>query len=235
MKKGLQRRQDILDAAEQLFYSKGYEATAVQDILDVLALSKGGFYHHFESKAQLLEAILAEKAQAMLARAEAALSGCAGSAADRLNVLFEHLGPWQQDERADYVLLLMQIAEREEGTALQDGLRRKTLDSALPVLSGIIRSGVAESTFFTPHPDTIGALILHLTLRLDDEILRLLARHSDPLPHILALLEVYRHAVERLLDAPFGTIVLHSLPAMSRLCDTVAAQRRRIGWQDLQP
>lgn len=48
MRKGDAKRQAILDVAEKLFYSKGYEATTVQDILDVLETSKGSFYHHFE-------------------------------------------------------------------------------------------------------------------------------------------------------------------------------------------
>ena len=39
MRKGDAKRQAILDVAEKLFYSKGYEATTVQDILDVLETS----------------------------------------------------------------------------------------------------------------------------------------------------------------------------------------------------
>ena len=50
MKKGDLRRQAILDTAEALFFERGYEETSVQDILDAMELSKGGFYHHFESK-----------------------------------------------------------------------------------------------------------------------------------------------------------------------------------------
>ena len=53
MRKGDEKRQAILDVAEKLFYTKGYEATSVQDILDVLDTSKGSFYHHFESKEQV--------------------------------------------------------------------------------------------------------------------------------------------------------------------------------------
>lgn len=50
MKKGDARRQQILETAERLFYQNGYENTSVQAILDEMNLSKGGFYHHFESK-----------------------------------------------------------------------------------------------------------------------------------------------------------------------------------------
>ena len=54
MKKGELRRQEILDTAERLFLSRGYEQTSVQDILDEMGLSKGGFYHHFDTKMALL-------------------------------------------------------------------------------------------------------------------------------------------------------------------------------------
>ena len=50
LKKGDARRGELLAAAEKLFYTKGYENTSVQDILDAVGFSKGGFYHHFDSK-----------------------------------------------------------------------------------------------------------------------------------------------------------------------------------------
>ena len=47
MRKGDARREQILRTAEALFYAQGYEQTSVQDILDAIGISKGGFYHHF--------------------------------------------------------------------------------------------------------------------------------------------------------------------------------------------
>ena len=49
MKKGDARREELLATAERLFCTKGYEKTSVQDILDEMGFSKGGFYHHFDS------------------------------------------------------------------------------------------------------------------------------------------------------------------------------------------
>ena len=50
MLKGDLRKQAILDAAEALFFEKGYAASTIQDILSALGCSKGSFYHHYESK-----------------------------------------------------------------------------------------------------------------------------------------------------------------------------------------
>ena len=48
----------ILDAAQKLFLEKGYEDTTIQDIVDHLGgLSKGAIYHHFKSKAEIIDAV----------------------------------------------------------------------------------------------------------------------------------------------------------------------------------
>ena len=62
MLKGELRRQAILDTAETLFFEKGYAAATIQDFLDRLECSKGSFYHHFESKLQVLTELCRQKA-----------------------------------------------------------------------------------------------------------------------------------------------------------------------------
>src|SRR4029079_19565362 len=52
------KRNQILDVAQRLIYTKGYEQMAIQDILDELQISKGAFYHYFDSKPALLEALI---------------------------------------------------------------------------------------------------------------------------------------------------------------------------------
>ena len=47
-------RQEILRAAARLFQQQGYDATSMNDVAAALNLSKGGLYHHFQSKDQIL-------------------------------------------------------------------------------------------------------------------------------------------------------------------------------------
>jgi AcrR family transcriptional regulator len=50
-------RQALLDAATELFGTAGFDATSVQSIVERAQVTKGGFYHHFESKQALLHEI----------------------------------------------------------------------------------------------------------------------------------------------------------------------------------
>jgi AcrR family transcriptional regulator len=54
-----QPRQEILRTAARLFQQRGYDATSMNDVAAALKLSKGGLYHHFESKDEILFQIMA--------------------------------------------------------------------------------------------------------------------------------------------------------------------------------
>jgi len=47
-------RQEILRACARLFQQQGYDATSMNDVAAALKLSKGGLYHHFQSKDEIL-------------------------------------------------------------------------------------------------------------------------------------------------------------------------------------
>ncbi len=49
-----QWKKEILDAAQKLFISKGYEETSVSDIMDVVGGAKGMFYRCFQSKEEVM-------------------------------------------------------------------------------------------------------------------------------------------------------------------------------------
>jgi TetR/AcrR family transcriptional regulator, cholesterol catabolism regulator len=51
-------RQEILRTAARLFQQRGYDATSMNDIASALKLSKGGLYHHFQSKDEILFEIM---------------------------------------------------------------------------------------------------------------------------------------------------------------------------------
>lgn len=52
------RHAEIISASTQLFLEKGYEATSLQDIADVVGLLKGSLFYYISEKEDLLYAVL---------------------------------------------------------------------------------------------------------------------------------------------------------------------------------
>jgi len=62
-------RDCIVAQADTLFYERGFEATSFADIAATLGISRGNFYHHFKSKDDILNAVIAiriERTRALL-------------------------------------------------------------------------------------------------------------------------------------------------------------------------
>lgn len=66
-----QTRQQIVEAADRLFYERGYEATSFADIAQAVGLSRGNFYYHFKTKDEILAAVIAHRLDATRAMLEA--------------------------------------------------------------------------------------------------------------------------------------------------------------------
>jgi TetR/AcrR family transcriptional regulator, cholesterol catabolism regulator len=65
---GTVRREVILDAAAKLFAAKGVSASTVREIADAVGMRSGSLYHHFDSKASMVEAIIVEYLDDLLKR-----------------------------------------------------------------------------------------------------------------------------------------------------------------------
>lgn len=66
-----QTRQQIVAAADRLFYERGFEATSFADIAQAVGLSRGNFYYHFKTKDEILAAVIAFRLDATRAKLEA--------------------------------------------------------------------------------------------------------------------------------------------------------------------
>jgi TetR/AcrR family transcriptional repressor of nem operon len=54
-------RDQIVEAADHLFYRQGYEHTSFSDIADDVQISRGNFYYHFKTKDEILDAVIVER------------------------------------------------------------------------------------------------------------------------------------------------------------------------------
>jgi len=67
-------RDDILDAATQIFSQKGFHAASMQDIAQAVKLQKASLYHHINSKQEILTAILDRALDLLIERMEAVVA-----------------------------------------------------------------------------------------------------------------------------------------------------------------
>lgn len=83
-------RDQIVEAADLLFYQQGFEHTSFSDIAGTVKISRGNFYYHFKTKDQILDAVI----DARLSKTERMLDGweAAGdTAADRIRSFIDML------------------------------------------------------------------------------------------------------------------------------------------------
>ena len=53
-----ERRKELIDTAERLFIAEGYDQTAIRDIVKEVNVSQGAFYYYFNSKDDVLVAVV---------------------------------------------------------------------------------------------------------------------------------------------------------------------------------
>jgi len=83
------KKNELVEIAEKLFIEKGYEETTVEDILKASELSKGGFYHYFKSKEEVLAESINNFAESMLRELEPIIEDPRLNALEKLNLLME--------------------------------------------------------------------------------------------------------------------------------------------------
>ena len=229
MRKGDARRAAIIDTAERLFYQKGYEETSVQDVLDELHLSKGGFYHHFESKLSLLEAICEKRTISSFEESERVIRENSLNAVEKLNLLFGTSSIFHQDSM-DFIALMLRVAYKEGQVMLREQMKMTSMRLMQPLVDEVIQEGVRENLFFVKYPDSMGSLLLLLGLNMTDKISYILAssdNNPESLDKIIEELKVYRYAIETLLNAPYGSIQLYDITRISDVLIAINEQNKK--------
>lgn len=140
MKKGERRKQDLLNIAYRMFIEKGYENTSVDDIIIEAGIAKGTYYYYFESKEATLEAVIEmmiEKAENI---AKAALMNPVPIPQKLASVVYAFQP--NKDE-----IVITDVLERKENIVMHDKIGKKIVEVAVPILSDIVREGIAQGIF----------------------------------------------------------------------------------------
>ena len=224
MRKGDERKQEILTAAEKLFCARGYQETSVQDILDELKVSKGAFYHHFESKGSVLETLCTQRAEKAAERTREAMTKSEDNLA-RLNTVLQGMSPLCMEEAAFLSMLLPQLFTHEGRTvcmAYQDALHSAFLPMMTDVVSAAAVDGVIAPAGGEDLADLLLVMMNHCWMRVAKMLLTQIDKAAQLSPAaLLDTLTLYRAAMERLLDAPFGSINLSDLEAWSKVAQEI--------------
>jgi AcrR family transcriptional regulator len=217
MRKGDEKRLQLLNDAEKLFCLRGYDKTSVQDIIAAAGLSKGGFYHHFDSKDEVLKALCQRRAERAAAFTAEALDAVDASM-ERINAVLHGFIPLRKEE-AGFLTMLLPVIAKPEGRAVamiyQDALESHFLP--------LLRKEVAATsdTVFPPVKD-VESIVLNTVNHCWMGVAALLytalreGRRPDTTV-FLATLERYRRAVEVLLDAPYGSIEILRVEALEEV------------------
>lgn len=209
MRKGEEKRQEMLNVAERLFCLKGYDATSVQDILDVLHISKGGFYHYFASKEAVLESLT--------------------DPAERLNAVLRAFMPLRKEDTA-FMAMLLPLIQGPEGRAMRLCYQEALEAAFLPLLEQEL-DAAQQAGVIMPQVMDCAPMILHLLSKCwYDAAQHLLQQAKKAQEHsaaaLLGMLDQYRRGVEVLLDAPFGSIVIADLKEWNALSEVLLRRMR---------
>ena len=210
MKKGDVRRVQILDAAEELFLRQGYDRTSVQDILDALGMSKGGFYHYFDTKESVLRAVSERHALARFDKARSELNDARRGPIDRLNLLLSMANLFEAED-APFAAMLLKLCYMDGDAAMNVHRRRILVEQLTPLVDAVIAAGVDDGSFHSRHPMEIGRLLVLLAVDVNDEVCALLAEqveNPDVMLKLLELLNTWRESTEQLAGAPYGSVQL---------------------------
>ena len=201
------RRDAFVDVAQGLIQTKGYEQLSIQDVLDEVGVSKGAFYHYFDSKVGLLEAVVERMVVAATAEMEPIVADPNRTAVQKLNDVFSTLAQWKSDRRA-LVVALIEVWISDDNAIVREKLRKGTVAHVTPLLATIVRQGVAEGTFHTDSPAATARVLVSLIQGASDVATDLvIARKSGAISFdvVERTLTAYTSAYERVLGLPAGS------------------------------
>ncbi len=145
----------MIEAAARLFLTKGYDRTAVRDIVRSVDVAQGTFYYHFDSKVDILEAVIRETIFALIDELKIVADRADIDAIEKMNQFYAALVRFSMMNKE-----LHEAIHYESNLILHERLSRITMSHAVPLLSKILREGDAAGEFDTPFPDETARLLL---------------------------------------------------------------------------
>lgn len=197
VKKAEERRNEILDAADELFAQKGFDGTSTNDILEKVGIARGTLYHHFKSKEDIMDALIDRYAVHLLDGAQEIAEEKSIPVVERIIrvVMALNLSGGSSKE-------IMEHIHKPQNALMHQKIQKVIINGLPPILTGIIREGIEQGMFSTPFPyECMEMVVIYANTVFDDDMITL--TNEERGSRMLAFV----CNVERLLGAASGSLM----------------------------
>ncbi len=163
-----ERRNEILDTAEMLFFTKGYTRTTVNDVLQAIGIAKGTFYYYFKSKEEVMDAVVMRFIDAGVVAAKRIYSNPKLSVHEKLLQIIMAQKP-DTDKKGQ----MIEQFHQPDNAQIHQKSMAETILQLTPVLTEVIEQGIEEKLFHTPYPkETVEFLLIASQFLFDEGIFK---------------------------------------------------------------
>ena len=147
VKEAEERKNEILDVAERLFCTKGFDRTSTNDILNEIGIARGTLYYHFKSKEDILDAMIERLTNQMVAKASQI-------ALDESIPVLERLTRTLLSLNVDNELgnMIMEEVHRPQNALMHQKLEDILLGRVNKLITIIAEDGIKQGIIHTDYP-----------------------------------------------------------------------------------
>jgi AcrR family transcriptional regulator len=202
------RKNEIMDTAQSLFYTQGYDSVTVNLIIKTIGISKGTFYHYFSSKEELLDQLIHRFTITALDNLQPIIDDDSLNAIDKINLLYKSSSRFKLAQ-ADLLITIINVFYDDRNIMMRYKMRKKNNQLFAPIFAKIFQQGIDEKVFTLDNPEKTAELVMILGQTLSDKT-AILIRDSKEDPsnkkEFIAYLQVYQDCIEKILGAPEKSI-----------------------------
>ncbi|MDU7337665.1 MAG: TetR/AcrR family transcriptional regulator [Clostridium sp.] len=159
------RKNEILDVAENLFHSNGFDNTTISAIIEKAGIARGTVYYHFKSKEDVLNALIERHCERLL---EDAKQIAEDSSIPVMQRLIQSLMAMNGDKEGTPSVLTQQM-HRPQNALMHQKTHQTMLAGIPPILMQIMEDGIREGIFNTPYPyESLEMVVAHVNTVFDD-------------------------------------------------------------------
>ncbi len=158
-----ERRVEFIEAAQHLFSRKGYDETAVSDIVHELNVAQGTFYLYFKSKEEVLDAVIEHDLERMRAQAVAVTEREDLDHRAKLEGVINAILSFNETRNS-----LFKYIHLEKNALLHDRFMRRLSRLFTPLIHTLLLEGIAKRRFHIRHRAETAEILLLVVAFLND-------------------------------------------------------------------